>query len=69
MFLDLAGGDHLLSHLGAGRAAVVVGELAEGDQRNIQVNVDAVQQRSADSRQVPLDLLRLQLHCLRGSDR
>ena len=56
--LPIAGRDDLLAHLRAGRAAARVRQLAEGDRRHFDVDVDAVQQRAADPAEVAFDLQR-----------
>lgn len=53
-----AGDEHLLSHHAGGSAIGVTPQGGEGDAGNLDVNVDAVEQWSADAREIALDLER-----------
>ncbi len=64
--LSVAGGDDLLAHLGARRAAAGVGQLAKGHRRHFDVDIDPIEQRSADAAEVSLDLHRLPKRCNLG---
>ena len=56
--LPLPGGDHLLPHLVARRARRAAGKLAKRDRRDLDMNVDPVQQRAAYLAHVTFNLRR-----------